>query len=48
LVDSVTSETRPECNREESEAEGDAAKAATVITGDRREEKRFSALQIFR
>jgi hypothetical protein len=48
VVNSVTSETRPEYNREE-EAEGDAAKGTTVITGDRRGEKRrFSALQASR
>jgi hypothetical protein len=49
LVNSVTSETRPECNREEAGAEGDAAKDTTVNTGERRGEKgRFSALQISR
>ena len=45
----VTSETRPECKREEAEAEGDAAKGTTVFTGERRGEKRrFSALQVSR
>ena len=43
---SFTSETRPECNREELEAEGDAAKGTTVIR--RGENRRFSALQVSR
>ena len=47
MVNPVTSETRPECNSEEAEAEGDAAKATTVVTVERRREKRrFSALQV--
>lgn len=38
----------PECNREEAEAEVDAAKGRTIIAGERRGEKRrFSALQVF-
>jgi hypothetical protein len=51
LVKSVTSEIRAECNREEKEAEAerDAAKGTTIITGERRGEKsRFSALQVSR
>jgi hypothetical protein len=47
-VNSVTSETRPECNRKEAEAEVDAAKGTTIITGDRCGKKRFSALQVSR
>ena len=51
MVKSVTSETRPACNTEEGEAEAerDAEKGTTVITGERRGEKRrFSALQVSR
>jgi len=49
VVNPVTSETRPECNREDAEPEGDAARGKTVVTGERRGEKRrFSALQVSR
>ena len=48
-VNSVTSETMPEYNREEAEVEVDAAKGRTIIAGERRGEKRrFSALQVSR